>query len=92
LLTEPYKTVDNYVAFYLDNFDVGAHIAIQGLAYIFSLTEHANLVAEEVISLLSVGDHTPWRSANVNYPDQTLLPESGRSGSVYINNNAHPAI
>lgn len=92
LLIEPYKTFDDYLAFYLDNFGAGAHIEIQGLAYIFSLTEHANLVAEEVISLLSVGDHAPRRSANVSYPDKTPLPESGRSGSVYINNNAHPAI
>lgn len=92
LLTEPYKTFDERLAFYLENFGMEFVIDIRGLAYIFRLSEHANLVAEEVISLLSVGDHTPRRSANVTYSDKTVLLESGRSGSVYINNNAHPAI
>ena len=45
-------------------------------------------------ALLSVRGFAPARSANVTYPSQTVPeePESGRSGSVYLNANTHPAV
>ena len=91
LLTEEYKNWQDMNQFYLENFGTG-DIEYLNLNQIFFLAQRTNLVAEEVTSLLSVGDYAPRRSANVNYSSAPDVPEGGRSGSVYINDNAHPAI
>jgi hypothetical protein len=91
LVTEEYKNSEEMYQFYLENFGT-EDFEFLNLNQIFYLAERTNLVAEEVTSLLSVGDYAPRRSANVKYSSEPDLPEGGRSGSVYINDNAHPAI
>ncbi|WP_322844592.1 Tc toxin subunit A [Pseudomonas sp. B33.4] len=91
LLTEDYKQIEEIDPFYRENFGAEG-VNVLNLSQIFYLAQQANLVAEEVTGLISVGDHSPRRSVNVRYSDETDVPESGRSGSVYINDNSHPAI
>lgn len=91
LLTEEYKYPEDRNQFYLKNFGT-EDFEFMNLNQIFYLAQRTNLVAEEVTSLFSVGDYAPRRSANVDYPSEPDVPEGGRSGSVYINDNAHPAI
>jgi hypothetical protein len=91
LVTEEYKNSEDMYQFYLENFGT-EDFEFMNLNQIFYLAQRTNLVAEEVTSLFSVGDYAPRRSANVKYPSEPDVPEGGRSGSVYINDNAHPAI
>lgn len=91
LVTEEYKESGEMYQFYLESFGT-EDLEFLNLNQIFYLAERTNLVAEEVTSLLSVGDYAPRRSANVRYSSEPDVPEGGRSGSVYINDNAHPAI
>ncbi|MFI8223950.1 Tc toxin subunit A [Pseudomonas sp. NPDC085632] len=91
LLTEEYKNFEEMYQFYLENFGT-EDLEFINLSQIYYLAERTNLVAEEVTSLFSVGDYAPRRSANVKYSSEPDVPEGGRSGSVYINDNAHPAI
>ncbi|KHA71090.1 virulence plasmid 28 protein [Pseudomonas chlororaphis] len=91
LVTEEYKHPDDKYQFYRENFGSDG-LEFRNLNQIFYLAQRTNLVAEEVISLFSVGDYAPRRSANVKYSSEPDVPEGGRSGSVYINDNAHPAI
>ena len=91
LLTEEYKNYEDKYQFYLENFGT-EDLEFINLNQIFYLAERTNLVAEEVTRLFSVGDYAPRRSANVKYSSEPDVPEGGRSGSVYINDNVHPAI
>ncbi|WP_339495159.1 MULTISPECIES: Tc toxin subunit A [unclassified Pseudomonas] len=91
LLTEEYTYPEDMYQFYLENFGT-EDTEYLNLNQIFYLAQRTNLVAEEITSLFSVGDYAPRRSANVNYSSEPDVPEGGRSGSVYINDNAHPAI
>lgn len=91
LLTEEYTYPEDRYQFYLENFGT-EDTEYLNLNQIFFLAQRTNLVAEEVTSLFSVGDYAPRRSDNVEYPEKPDVPEGGRSGSVYINDNAHPAI
>ncbi|SEN49202.1 Tc toxin subunit A [Pseudomonas sp. ok266] len=91
LLTEEYTYPEDMYQFYLENFGT-EDTEYLNLNQIFYLAQRTNLVAEEVTSLFSVGDYAPRRSDNVEYPEKPDVPEGGRSGSVYINDNAHPAI
>ncbi len=91
LLTEEYKNYEDRSQFYLENFGTEG-LEFINLNQIFYLAERTNLVAEEVTRLFSVGDYAPRRSANVKYSSEPDVPEGGRSGSVFINDNAHPAI
>ncbi|WP_095112293.1 Tc toxin subunit A [Pseudomonas sp. Irchel 3H7] len=91
LVTEEYKNSEDMYQFYLENFGT-EDVEYMNLNQIFYLAQRTNLVAEEVTSLFSVGDYAPRRSDNVDYPSKPDVPEGGRSGSVYINGNAHPGI
>ncbi|WP_434709708.1 virulence plasmid 28 protein [Pseudomonas sp. R1-1] len=91
LLTEEYTYPEDMYQFYLENFGT-EDTEYLNLNQIFYLAQRTNLGAEEITSLFSVGDYAPRRSANVKYPSEPDVPEGGRSGSVYINDNAHPAI
>jgi hypothetical protein len=91
LLTEDYKYPEDMYQFYRENFGT-ENLEYLNLNQIFYLAQRTNLVAEEVTSLFSVGDYAPRRTDNVKYPEEPDVPEGGRSGSVYINENSHPAI
>ena len=91
LLTEKYYTSEDMYQFYRDNFGT-EDLEYLNLNQASFLAARTNLVAEEVTRLFSVGDYAPRRSANVKYSSEPDVPEGGRSGSVYINENSHPAI
>ncbi|WLH34479.1 Tc toxin subunit A [Pseudomonas sp. FP2196] len=93
LLTQDRVGHDDRKDFYADNFgtvDAQEHAKLNQVAF---LGERTKLTSAQIEALLSIRDFAPVRSANVNYPD--LLhdePESGRSGSVYINDNTSPGV
>ncbi|WP_417696090.1 Tc toxin subunit A [Pseudomonas sp.] len=93
LLTEPPFTSANRTAFYLENFGAGEQ-AWEELDQVSFFGERTKLDTQGLEALLSVRGFAPARSANVTYSSQTVPedPESGRSGSVYLNANAHPAV
>jgi hypothetical protein len=92
LLTEPAATMEEREAFYLQNFG-SAGVAWQNLNQVPYFGERTKLDAPGLEALLSVRGFAPVRSANVTYtPAKPIEPESGRSGSVYLNANSHPAV
>ncbi|MBD0706829.1 MULTISPECIES: Tc toxin subunit A [unclassified Pseudomonas] len=93
LLTEPPVASANRTAFYLENFGAGEGVW-EDLDQVPFFGERTKLDTLGLEALLSVRGFAPARSANVTYPSQTVPeePESGRSGSVYLNANTHPAV
>lgn len=93
LLTEAMPAADAWEDFYLVNFGAGETEwkTLHHVPYFAAQTKLDTLSLE---SLLSVEAFAPVRSANVTYdsPPTTQQPESGRSGSVYINANSHPGV
>lgn len=72
----------------------GEGLSWQNLNQVPFFGERTKLGTLGLEALLSVRGFAPVRSANVQtYPEpQPVEPESGRSGSVYLNANAHPAV
>ncbi|MGE8188921.1 Tc toxin subunit A [Pseudomonas sp. NPDC086278] len=92
LLTEPAATTAGRDAFYLENFGADG-VAWQNLNQVPFFGERTKLDTPGLEALLSVREFAPERSANVTYtPAVPVEPESGRSGSVYLNANTHPAV
>ncbi|MBV4550569.1 virulence plasmid 28 protein [Pseudomonas sp. SWRI102] len=93
LLTEPAIKEDDRDEFYLQNYG-GEGLSWQNLNQVPFFGERTKLGTLGLEALLSVRGFAPVRSANVQtYPEpQPVEPESGRSGSVYLNANAHPAV
>jgi len=93
LLTEEAAKLPDHEDFYRQNF--GTHrLNWQDLREVRFFGERTKLDTPGLEALLSVRGFAPVRSANVTYgqaaePD---VPESGRSGSVYLNANSHPAV
>ncbi|MGF6204191.1 Tc toxin subunit A [Pseudomonas frederiksbergensis] len=94
LLTEAPVDEDGWEAFYLSDFGVeGA--TFNNLNQVQFFGERTKLDARGVEKLLSVRDFAPTRSANVTVyesPQAPAVGESERSGSVYVNGGASPAI
>ncbi|KPN93652.1 Tc toxin subunit A [Pseudomonas nunensis] len=92
LLTEPLVVSAGRDAFYLRNFGAG-DVSWQNLNQVLFFGERTKLDARGVEALLSVRDFAPTRSANVTvYQPPLPTAESDRSGSVYLNGGASPAI
>lgn len=92
LLTEPGAELEEFEAFYLDNFGAEG-VAYANLNQVTYFADHTKLDTPGIERLLSVRDFAPVRSANVRFADEAPKDaESGRSGSVYINANAKLAI
>ncbi|AVU75471.1 Tc toxin subunit A [Pseudomonas rhizophila] len=100
LLTEPPVEFEGegeggeyeHMIFYMQNFGADA-LNWQDLIEVPFFGERTKLDTQGLEALLSVRGFAPVRSANVTYSSQVPEePESGRSGSVYLNANAHPAL
>ncbi|MFJ7314055.1 Tc toxin subunit A [Pseudomonas sp. NPDC098747] len=94
LLTEDMLGDDeDWKQFYLVNFGVTG-VGSKTLHHVPYFATQTKLDTLTLESLLSVKAFAPVRSANVTYgsPETTQGPESGRSGSVYINANSHPGV
>jgi hypothetical protein len=92
LLTEPAPAFDDREAFYWQNFGSDT-LTLQNLNQVPYFGERTKLDTPGLEALLSVRGFAPVRSANAEYPTAVPEePESGRSGSVYLNANTHPAI
>ncbi|MBC8996615.1 virulence plasmid 28 protein [Pseudomonas sp. N40(2020)] len=92
LLTEPRAGFGDAYAFYASNFGTSGveHLNLNQFAF---FGERTKLTSPQIEALLSIRDFAPVRSANVTYPDEAPeIPESERSGSVYINNNTSPPV
>ena len=89
LLTEPAVELVELREFYRKNYGIEA-LALRDLNWIPTFADHTKLDSVAIERLLSIRDFAPLRSPNVKYPEETapVKPESGRSGSVYINANA----
>ncbi|MGW8462675.1 Tc toxin subunit A [Pseudomonas sp. CLCA07] len=92
LLTEEPVESGSREDFYLRNFGA-VGVAWQNLNQVPFFGERTKLDTLGLEALLSVRGFAPVRSANVTYPqNKPVEPESGRSGSVYLNANSHPAV
>lgn len=91
LLTEAGPEPAGQVKFYQDNYGTGDDW--KNLKQVRIFGAQTKLDTPGIERLLSIRDFAPERSLNVSYataaPNE---PESGRSGSVYLNKNAHPAV
>lgn len=99
LLSEPPVEVGERVEFFRSNFglddtaDVNAPVVYRDLNKVPVFGERTKLDSEQIEALLSVRNYAPLRSPNVTFPaDSPAVPESERSGSVYINANTAPAV
>lgn len=93
LLTEKPAVFEDREDFYAQNFGTDALDKYQNLNQVRFFGERTKLDTPGLEALLSIRSFAPVRSANVKYA--TTLPpepESGRSGSVYLNANTHPAV
>ncbi|AHL35695.1 virulence plasmid 28 protein [Pseudomonas brassicacearum] len=93
LLTEPPIKLEDKDSFYRQNFGADG-LSWQNLHQVPFFGERTKLDTPGLEALLSVRGFAPVRSTNVTYPVATPGdgPESGRSGSVYINANSHPGV
>ncbi|MDR6925469.1 Tc toxin subunit A [Pseudomonas sp. BE134] len=92
LLTEPPVESESREGFYSQNFGAWG-VAWQNLNQVPFFGERTKLDTPGLEALLSVRGFAPVRSANVTYSQsKPVEPESGRSGSVYLNANSHPAV
>ncbi|MBV4485405.1 virulence plasmid 28 protein [Pseudomonas sp. SWRI153] len=92
LLTVPAATIGDREDFYWLNFGADK-LSWQNLNQVPFFGERTKLDTPGLEALLSVRGFAPVRSANVEYPTAVPTePESGRSGSVYLNANTHPAV
>lgn len=92
LLTEDPPAFADRGRFYTRNFGADG-VTWQNLNQVPFFGERTKLDTPGLEALLSVRSFAPVRSANVTYPESVLAePESGRSGSVYLNANTHPAV
>jgi hypothetical protein len=92
LLTEPAVVDKERDAFYLSDFGA-ADVSWNNLNQVQFFGERTKLDARGVEALLSVRDFAPTRSANVSvYQTPSTTDESERSGSVYLNGGAFPAV
>ncbi|VVO78480.1 Tc toxin subunit A [Pseudomonas fluorescens] len=92
LLTEEPVEFESREDFYSQNFGAGG-VAWQNLNQVPFFGERTKLDTWGLEALLSVRGFAPVRSANVLYSQsKPVEPESGRSGSVYLNANSHPAV
>ena len=92
LLTEPPPKIEDREAFYWRSFGTD-ELKLQNLNQVPYFGERTKLDTPGIEALLSVRGFAPVRSANAEYPTAVPGdPESGRSGSVYLNRNTHPAI
>jgi hypothetical protein len=92
LLTESLVESESREGFYSQNFGAWG-VVWQNLNQVPFFGERTKLDTPGLEALLSVRGFAPVRSANVNYSqDAPAEPESGRSGSVYLNANSHPAV
>ncbi|MHC8388060.1 Tc toxin subunit A [Pseudomonas sp. MDT2-39-1] len=92
LLTEPPNDPEVRDAFYLTNFGAG-DVEWQNLNQVPFFGERTKLDTSRIEALLSVGIFEPERSTNVTYdPAMPAGPEGERSGSVYLNAHASPAV
>ncbi|MFJ2487333.1 Tc toxin subunit A [Pseudomonas sp. NPDC087639] len=93
ILTEPRAGLDEAEAFYAHNFGTDNLDKYQNLNQFAFLGQRTKLTSTQIEALLSIRDFAPVRSANVTYPDEAPeIPQSERSGSVYINNNTFPPV
>ena len=93
LLTEEAAKLADRDVFYEHNFGTD-DLTWQDLNEVPFFGERTKLDTQGLEALLSVRGFAPVRSANVTYSSQTEfdVPESGRSGSVYLNANNHPGV
>ncbi|KAA0986047.1 Tc toxin subunit A [Pseudomonas sp. ANT_J28] len=92
LLTEGPPALADKEKFYIRNFGTD-ELTWQNLNQVPFFGERTKLDTPGLEALLSVRSFAPVRSANVTYPESVPAePESGRSGSVYLNANTHPAV
>lgn len=93
LLTEEAAKLADHEVFYGRNFGTDG-LTWQDLEEVRFFGERTKLDTRGLEALLSVRGFAPVRSANVTYSSQTEpdVPESGRSGSVYLNANSHPGV
>ena len=95
LLMEDAPDFDDRDVYYTNNFGTDNTYKPINLRQVDFFGERTKLDTQGLEALLSVRRFAPVRSANVKTyleaeaPD---APESGRSGSVYLNANAHPAV
>lgn len=93
LLTEDPAKFEGREYFYSQNFGTDKLYTYQNLNQVPFFGERTKLDTPGLEALLSVRGFAPVRSANVKYTEAVPAePESGRSGSVYINANTHPAV
>ncbi|MFG6207345.1 Tc toxin subunit A [Pseudomonas retamae] len=91
LLTEEPANIDDRVRFYSRNFGTGDIYGDINQVNFFG--KRTKLDTPGIEKLLSVGSFVPQRSANVKFATEPPAePESGRSGSVYVNAHSHPGI
>lgn len=95
LLTEDPPELAAREEFYALNFGTDNLLKYQNLNQVPDFGERTKLDTPGLEALLSVRSFAPVRSANVTYKESVSTPgesESGRSGSVYLNANTHPAV
>jgi len=93
LLTEALTEFDDRETFYSRNFGTDNHYMYLNLGQVPFIGDRTKLSTRALEALLSVRSFAPERSANVTFTDVAPAePESGRSGSVYLNANGHPAV
>lgn len=95
VLTEPAVKLADRDAFYRDNYgsDLETGPGPQNLNQVEYFGNHTKQDTPAIERLLSIRDFAPLLSPNVRYPeDGSTQPESGRSGSIYINANTYPGI
>ncbi|VEF12564.1 toxin [Pseudomonas fluorescens] len=93
LLSEPPVDIADKVDFFRSNYGTG-DVDYQDLNRVIIFGERTKLDSGQIEALLSVRDHAPVRSPNVLFEpvNAPALPESERSGSVYLNNQEKPAV
>ncbi|WP_434561551.1 Tc toxin subunit A [Pseudomonas sp. Z4-20] len=93
LLTEDRPQEGSLEDYYALNFGTDNQNLFANLYQVPFFGERTKLDTQGLEALLSVRRFAPVRSANVTYTGAVSgEPESGRSGSVYLNANAHPAV
>lgn len=93
LLTEDPAKFEDMVDFYSKNFGTDELYKLQNLNQVPFFGERTKLDTPGLEALLSVRGFAPVRSPNVKYTEAVSEePESGRSGSVYLNANSHPGV
>jgi len=92
LLTEDPPAFTDMEGFYARNFGADG-VTWQNLNQVPFFGGRTKLDTPGLEALLSVRSFAPVRSANVTFQGSAPVePESGRSGSVYLNANTHPGV